>query len=101
MGGLVSFQDAAMGDDEISRDEFYRAVQGLATAMDSGFAQINARLDRLNSKTERHGNDITRIDTLIEEREKAATRDPAARWGAAGGVVAGVLAALWQWLGKP
>jgi hypothetical protein len=97
----VSFMDTAMGDEDISRDEFYRAVQGLATAMDSGFAQINARLDRLNSKTEKHGNDIVRLETMVEEREKASSKDPAARWGAAGGVVAGVLAALWQWLGKP
>jgi hypothetical protein len=101
MGGLLSFMDdAAMGDDGISRDEFYRAIQGLATAMDSGFAQTHTRLDRLNSKTEKHGNDITRIDAVMEERDKAATRDTAARWGALAAGVAAIIAAVWEWISK-
>lgn len=68
--------------------------------MDSGFGGINARLDRLNGKTEAHGKDIVRLETLLDERERAANKDTTARLGGFVGAVVGGVALVWQWMGK-
>lgn len=83
----------------VSRDEFASTVDRLiaANAEDKievlnalrvGFEGINARLNTLNGRTNKHGEDIA---TLYER----TTKDTLARVGAVIGAILGGLAAAW------
>lgn len=75
--------------DALSREEFYAGLGGLSKGMDAGFSQVNARLDKLNGKTETHGQDIA----VLKDR---ARRDPGSRKkdGAIGGAIAAAVLAI-------
>jgi hypothetical protein len=93
-------------DRELSREEFYAALGGVTKAVDSGFAQVNARLDKLNGKTERHGEAIAAINAvqrvaaqvLEDDPPRSSKKNSAIGAGVAAGVVVIVEAikALWK-----
>ena len=82
--------------DQLEREEFYTALGALTRSMDTGFSGLNTRLDKLNGKTEAHGNRLTAIETREVEREKSATRDTAARTTGVAGMVMSAVALIWQ-----
>ena len=71
---------------ELGRDEFYAALNGITRAVDSGFDQVNKRLDRLNGKTEKHGEEIAALKATADaggSDTRSSKRD-----GAIGGAIA-------------
>jgi len=84
---------------ELNRDEFYAALGALSRSMETGFSGLNSRLDKLNGKTERHGEDISALKAVqkavqeIEAREdergepRSGRKDSAIGAGVAAGVV--------------
>lgn len=81
-----------MHDEGPSREEFYAALGGLSKAVDAGFAQINARLDRLNGKTETHGREIAALQERSRHVHRGESRSR--RDGAIGGAIAGAVMAV-------
>ena len=68
-----------MGDEmdrEVSRDEVYAALGALAKSQEAGFAQIVARLDKLNGKTEVNSIDIAVLKAIRLEEKEAREDDP-------------------------
>jgi hypothetical protein len=84
--------------DELSREEFYAALNGITKSVDSGFAGVHNRLDRLNGKTEAHGNRITAIETLMKERDHQTSPDRMARGLGLGSILGSIANVIWQGL---
>ncbi len=53
---------------EIREEEFERAVAGLTRAMENGFNGINARLDKVNGRLDRHDDEI--LDLQLERARR-------------------------------
>lgn len=82
-----------MREQELSRDEFYAALAGISKAVDSGFAGVHTRLDRLNGQTREHGQDIAVLKDR-SRREQTAERKSRVKEGAIGGAVVTAVGAL-------
>ena len=76
---------------DLSRDELRQWLDMLRDDMQSGFNGVNMRLDKINDKVSIHAVKIG----VLEDRSNA-TRDPVARWGAVGTMLAAAGYAAWQ-----
>ncbi len=102
---------------ELSREEFYaalgalsRSVETLSNSMEKsmelGFSQITTRLDKLNGKTERHGEDIAVLkavqkvaqQVLEDEPRRTTRKDVAVGSGVAAGIIGiiEIIKAYWK-----
>jgi hypothetical protein len=87
---------------ELSREEFYTALAALGKSMDAGFAGVNVRLDRLNGKTERHGEDIAVLKAVQQSERDEPTRSGRKDSAIGAGVAAGafgiieLVKAIWK-----
>lgn len=81
-------------DRELGREEFYAALGGITKAVDDGFRQVNARLDRLNGKTERHGEEIAALKAVQDEPEPRKARDGRKDGAIGGAIAAGAMALI-------
>jgi len=80
---------------ELSRDEFYAALGALSRSMETGFSGLNSRLDKLNGKTERHGEDISALKAVQVREEREARDDEPSQSGRRDGAIgAGVAAGV-------
>jgi hypothetical protein len=93
---LFSFWGRAMGDTELSREEFYHALGALSKAVDTGFHGVNARLDVMNGRVNTSENRLTAIETREHERDRMATRDTAARTTSAVSLFGSFAVFIWQ-----
>jgi len=80
---------------ELSREEFYTALGALGKSMETGFNGVHARLDRLNGKTERHGESIAALNAVQRVAAQVLEDDPPRHTSKrdsaiGGGIVAGV-----------
>jgi hypothetical protein len=82
-----------MSELELSREEFYHALNTISVAVDRGFERVNNRLDAMNGQVREHGEDIA----VLQDR---GSRDMSARWGAVGNGAATAAVALWALLQK-
>jgi hypothetical protein len=78
-----------MGDTEISREEFYHALGALSKAVDSGFAGVNARLDKINGQVNTHREEIA----VLKDR---GNRDATARNASGASLLASAAMFVWQ-----
>ena len=85
---------------DISRDEFNDRMNVLHKLLDDGFSGVHGRLDRINGRVRDAESNIVVLQTQLAEREKAASKDPAARYTGIGAALAAGGAYLYQFFSK-
>ena len=78
---------------DLGRQEF----EGWMQLIREDIRGVHSRLDTINGRVRNTETEIA----VLKDRGTEKTKDPAARWGAAGAIVAGALTALYQWVSKP